>query len=97
MVAWFWLTAKNDRLAYLAADGIAQGILQEGLAEDLVRVFGKEPLFERALFEGLLLIFTRVVGEGHDEPVFGEQLGGYFRSGVNHGGVDQIAIPYAVE
>ena len=44
-----------------AADWIAQGIFQKGLAEELVGGLGEEAFLELALFEGLLLVFARVV------------------------------------
>ncbi len=65
---------EDDRLADLAADRIAQGVLEEGLAEELVGGVGEEALLELALLEGLLLVLARVVGERDDEALFGEQL-----------------------
>ena len=49
---------EDDRLADLAADRIAQGIFQKGLAEELVGGLGEEALLELALLEGLLLVFA---------------------------------------
>jgi len=49
---------------------VAQSILEEGLAEELVGGVGEETLFELALLEGLLLILAGVVGERDDEAFF---------------------------
>ena len=49
---------EDDRLADLAADRVAQGVLQEGLAEELVGRVGEEALLELALLEGLLLVLA---------------------------------------
>ena len=49
---------KDDGLADFAADRVAQGVFQKGLAEELVGGIGKETLLELALLEGLLLIFA---------------------------------------
>ena len=45
---------EDDRLAYLTADGVAEGILKEGLAEELVSRLGEEALLEFALGEAFL-------------------------------------------
>ena len=50
---------EDDRLADLAADRIAQGVLEERLAEELVGGVGEEALLELALLEGLLLVLAR--------------------------------------
>jgi hypothetical protein len=42
---------EDDGLADLAADRVAQGVFQEGLAEELVGGFGEEALLELALLE----------------------------------------------
>jgi hypothetical protein len=55
--------SENDRLADFTAYRIAQGILKESLAEELVGGIGEEALFELALLEGLLLVLTGVVSE----------------------------------
>src|ERR1035437_2936012 len=46
---------KDDRLADFAADRVAQGVLQERLAKELVSGIRKEAPLELALLEGLLL------------------------------------------
>jgi len=54
---------EEDGLSYLIADWIAQGILQKGLAENLVGGLSKETLLKLTLLEGLLLVFTTIVRE----------------------------------
>ena len=58
---------EDDRLADLPADRIAQGVFQEGLAEELVGGVGEEALLELALLESLLLVFAGIVLELDDE------------------------------
>jgi len=54
---------KDNRLAYLPADGIAQGVFQKGFAEELVGGRCEEAILELTLLEGLLLVFAGIVGE----------------------------------
>ena len=88
---------EDDGLADLPADRIAQGVFQEGLAEELVGGVGEEALLELALLEGLLLVFAGIVGERDDEALFGKQFGGDLGAGIHHRGVDQVAFLHAVE
>ena len=88
---------EHDGLADLAADRIAQGVLQEGLAEELVGGLGVEALLELALLVGLAVILSLGIGERDDEPLLGEELRGHFRAGVHHGRVDQVSVIHAVE
>ena len=88
---------EDDGLADLAADRIAQGVFQKGLAEELVGGVGEEALLELALLEGLLLVFAGVVGERDDEALFGKQLGGDLGAGIHHRGIDQEAVLHAIE
>ena len=67
---------EDDGLADLPTDRIAQGVFQEGLAEELVGGVGEKALLELALLEGLLLVSAGIVGEGDDDAVFGKQFGG---------------------
>jgi len=52
--------SEDYRLAYLTTDGVAEGILKEGLAEELVGRLGEEALLEfalgKALFGGVSLL-----------------------------------------
>src|SRR5712691_898452 len=89
--------SEDDGLADLAADRIAQGIFQKGLAEQLVRGVGEEALLELALLEGLLLVFAGIVGERDDEALFGKQFGGDLGAGIHHRGIDQVAFLDAVQ
>ena len=88
---------ENDGLADLAADGIAQGILHESFAENLVGRVGKEAFLELTLLEGLPLVLSdlaclcgvcRQIGEGNDKSLLREQPGRHVRAGVHHGGID---------
>ncbi len=88
---------KDDRLADLAADRIAQGIFQKRLAEKLVGGVGEKALLELALLEGLLLVIAGVIGDGDDEALFRKQFGGDLGAGVHHGRVDQEAFLHAIE
>jgi hypothetical protein len=54
---------EDDRLADFAADRVAQGVFQKGLAQELVGGVGEETLLELALLEGLLLVLAAVIGE----------------------------------
>ncbi len=87
---------KDDRLADFAADRVAQGVLQERLAEELVGGVSKEALFELALLEGLLLILAGVIRERDDESFFGKQLGGDLGAGIHHRRIDEVALLHAV-
>ena len=89
--------SKDDGLADLPADRVAQGVFQKRLAQQLVGVVGKEALLELALLEGLLLVLASVIGEGNDEALLREQRGGDFGAGVDHGRVDQEALFHAIE
>ncbi len=72
-----FLTDGEDKgLADFPADGIAQGIFEEGLAEKLIRGTGEEALFKLPLLIGLFLLFAFLVCKGYDETLFGEQFGG---------------------
>ena len=88
---------KDDRLADLAAHGIAQRVLQEGLAEDPVGRFGEEAPLELALLVRLFLLLPGVIGDGDDETLVRQQLCRHLGTGVHHGGVDQVAVLHAVE
>ena len=88
---------EDDGLADLAADRIAQGVFEEGLAEELVGGVGEEALLELALLEGLLLVLAVVVGERDDEALFGEQFGGDLGAGIHHRRIDQEAFLHAVQ
>ena len=88
---------EDDGLADLPADRIAQGVLQEGLAEELVGGLGVKALLELALLVGFLLILARIVGERDDEALLREELRGHFRARVHHGRVDQVSVSHAVE
>jgi len=86
----------DDGLADLAADRIAQGILEKGPAEKLIGSIGEKTPFELALLEGLLAVLAGIIGEGDDEPLLGKEGGGDLGAGIHHGGADQVAIPDAV-
>ena len=88
---------EDDRLADLAADRIAQGILQKGLAEELVGGFGEEALLELALLVNLLLVFACVILELDDEALFGKKLRGDLGAGIDHGRIDQEAVFHAIQ
>ena len=89
--------SEDNGLADLPADRIAQGVFQEGLAQELIGGLGEEMLLEFTLLEGLLLVFACIVSERNDEAFFGEQVSGDPSAGVHHRGVDQIAVLHAVE
>ena len=88
---------KDDRLADLTAHGIAEGILQKGLAEKQVCGLSEKVLLELPLLKGLLLVFARVVGEGGHEALFREQFGGDFGAGIHDDRVDEVAILHTIK
>ncbi|WP_297927298.1 hypothetical protein, partial [Metallibacterium sp.] len=88
---------EQDGFADFAADRIAQCMLQEGLAQQLVGGLGEEAPLELAVRKGLLLRIAVVVAEGGQETGFGEQLGGDAAARIDHGGVDQVAVAHAIE
>ena len=83
---------EDDGFADLAADGIAKGVFEEGLAEEFVGGVGEEAFLEFALFVGLFLVLAFSIGELDDEAFFGEELGGDFGAGVDDGGVDEETV-----
>ena len=76
---------KNDGLPDLAANGVAQGVFDKGLAEDLIGRGRKEALLEFALLVGFLLVVALVVLKLDDKPVVRQKLGGDFGPGINDG------------
>jgi hypothetical protein len=75
---------KDDRLADLAADRVAQRMFEEGFAENLVGGFGEETLLELAVLISLLTLRAIFVGELNKEALVGEQLGSDIAAGVNN-------------
>ena len=88
---------KDDRLADLATDGIAEGILKEGLAEKLVGRLGEEALFEFALGEALLGGVPLLIFDGRDIAFIGEELGGDIAPGIDDGGIDEESVLHSIE
>ena len=88
---------EHDGLAHFAANRVAQRVLHEGLAEDLIGAFGKEALLELALLEGFLLVLALVVLEFDHEAVFRQQLGGDFATRVHHGRIDQESVLHPIQ
>ena len=93
----FLADREDNGFADLAAHRIAQSVLQEGLAQDLIGGLGEEALLELSLFEGLLLVFTSVVREVHYESFFGEQFGGNFGASVHDRWIDEVSVLYAIK
>ena len=89
---------EDDGLAHLAADRVAQGVLEEGAAEERVRGRGEEALPEIALVERLLaLLAARLVEGAHGVALVREELRGHLGAGVHHGGVHEDVVAHAVE
>ena len=53
--------------------------------------------FQLPLLECLFMLVAGVVGEGDDKTLVRQQLGGHFRSGVHHGGIDEVPVLHSVE
>ena len=83
---------EHDGLADFATDRIAQGVFDEGLAEERIGGIAKETSFELALLECLLLVLACVVSEGDDEALVGEEFRGDLRAGVHNRRVDQVTV-----
>ena len=88
---------EDDRLADFPADRVAQGILQKGLAEQLVGGFGEEALLELALLVNLLLIVAPVILELDDKTIFGKKLRRDLAAGIDHSRIDQKAVFHAIQ
>ena len=93
----FLAHGKNDGLADFAADGIAQGIFQKRLAEQLVGGIGKEPFLKLALLVSFLLVVAFVILELDDKTLLGQQLGGNFRPGIHDRGIDEEAVLHPIQ
>ena len=61
---------KDDGFANLAADGIAESMLQKYFAEKLVGGIRKEAFLEFALFEGFFLVLPLIVFEFNNKSLF---------------------------
>jgi len=88
---------KDDRLADLTANWVAQGVFEKRLAEELIGGIGEETLLELALLEDLLLILAGIVRERDDESLVGKQLRRDPGAGIHDRGVDQVALFHAVQ
>ena len=88
---------KDDGLADLPADRIAERILQESPAENRVGSLREKLPLEIALFERFLLLLPLVISEGHHKALVGEKLGGHLRPCVNNPRIDQMPIAHPVE
>ena len=88
---------EDDGLADLAADGIAQGVFQERLAEELVGGVGEERFSNSRCLKASFWSSPSSSVKVDDEALFGKQLGGDLGAGVHHGGVDQEAVLHAVQ
>ena len=88
---------EDDGLADLAAHRVVQRVFEKGPAEQAVRGVGEEAFLERALFVRLLLVLAGGVGERHDEPFLGEELGRHVGARVDDGRVDEKAVAHPVE
>jgi len=87
---------ENDGFANFICDRVAQGIFKKGLSKDAVGFFREKFLFKIAGNKSLrfLPVFG---GDGHGVAYIGKQLGGDFRSGIQHAGVYQESVFHAIE
>ena len=95
--AWFWLTPKMMDFPISSLMGVAQGVFQERLAEDLVCGLGKEAFLKFPLLESLVMLIAGIVGHGNDKTLVGKQLRCNVGAGVHHDRIDQVAVSHAVE
>ena len=98
LAAWFWLTAKTMDLPISPLIGIAQGVFEEGLAEELVGGVGEERLLELALLVRLSCWSSPfVVLELRRRSPLRKAAGGDVAAGIDDGGIDEEAILHAIE
>jgi hypothetical protein len=92
---------EDDGLAHLTADGITQGVFEEGLAEDLVRGGREELLLKLADAIDLLVVALRLCAflfrSTDDITRIRQQLRGHFRAAIHHGRIDEEAVLHAIE
>ncbi len=89
--------SEDNGLPNLAADRVAQGIFEEGFAEELVGGLGEESLLKLPLLERLAVVVAFVVLERDDETIVRKKLRGDGAAGIDDGRVDEEAILDAIK
>ena len=89
--------AEDEGLADLAGDGVLQGVLEEGLAENCVCLAGQEFTFEILVRVNLLDKLAVFVRHHHGIALIGKHLGGDLRAGIGDDGVHKESISHAVQ
>ena len=88
---------EDDGLADLATDRVAQGVFQEGLAEERLVASEKNCFSKSRCLKASSSSSPLIVGERDGEALLGQEFGGDLGAGIHDGGVDQKAVLHAVE